>query len=259
MRKIAHEVDQLLWRVAEDGDPKAVSDFEARFPDLRVELYRRLEMVRGLRGGQKMARASRNQIPSFRPRAPKPSPVPTRVVWVTSGLVLATLGLASYMITSNFNPPSPVIAPITDSAVGPVTTTHPHNEQVVPPKVMNNEERNPGLTAKPVGTTPKWQQRQTFKFQDMDISVALQVVGQQGGLQVELAPNMPQANVTKTYEDKTAIEVLSDLAQEFGFTYFEQGKGKILVIPAVESNPNDSDINKVTQASTDPAKTDSGG
>ena len=50
--RIAPDVDKLMWTLAESGQPLAVEDFQGRFPELKVELSRRVQLMQDLRNAK---------------------------------------------------------------------------------------------------------------------------------------------------------------------------------------------------------------
>ena len=101
MKKIAPDIDQLMWTIAETGDQRAIDDFEGRFPDLKYELGKRILVLRELRQARQAGAAPR-AVPHFEPRAPA---VPSwqRPAWAGAAVLgLAVVALASYALTQSF-------------------------------------------------------------------------------------------------------------------------------------------------------------
>ena len=92
--KIPREMDELMWSVAEADDPQATAEFGERYPDLRVEMTKRVKMVRGLKGSRPRSRAERF-VPVQTVR--RFGPTKLAVAGVTA-LVLVSVGFASYAV-----------------------------------------------------------------------------------------------------------------------------------------------------------------
>src|SRR6187431_1738015 len=93
-----------MWLVAEAADQKAVEDFESRFPHLRYELAKRIEMVRNLRASGKQVR-SEGSIPQFRRPVSVASPFGPRLRWSIAALALSALAFGSFFATRALIPP----------------------------------------------------------------------------------------------------------------------------------------------------------
>jgi hypothetical protein len=229
--RISPEVDQLMWIVAEGGDSKAINDFDSRFPDLRSELAKRLEMVRSLRGAKDgLPRTPR--IPEFRPRQAELRRVDPRFVWVAAGLVAATIGLAAYSGLQGASPRVHVVEPIsTEVPKMPDIVQSDKLPEPTPSPLPTPAPPSPSPTASPA-PLPLYDRPQDFAFQNSKLSAVLHLVTHAGGLKLELAPGFVDIEISQSYPDMTPTEVLKALGNEYGFTAFDEGDGTVWVVPA---------------------------
>src|SRR5690349_8339480 len=110
MRRIAPEVERLMWLVAENRDPKAIADFELRFPELKGELAKHMAMVSGLRTAGK--KTPPHSIPRFVPRYAHVQRRPTGL-YVALAFVLGAMAFGSYAgytVLGNKQTPKPGVA-----------------------------------------------------------------------------------------------------------------------------------------------------
>lgn len=234
--KIAPELDSMMWAVAEDGNPRAIAEFESRFPDLRTELAKRLAMVRSLRGAGESVPAA---IPRFTPRkTTAPLPVSPRWPWLAASAAIAAAGFATYTVVSRQEAPRvPGVAPIQTALSSPSgAVVYSSDLPTGYPKATPHlgPEPTPGMTARPTpaASLPPYLQPQQFQFNNTKLANAIRMTCLAGGLQVEIGPGLPDVLVTKDYSGYTAVQVLQALGDEFGFTPLEDGPRKVLIIPA---------------------------
>lgn len=233
--------DELMWMVAESRDDSAVEDLVARRPELRSEVLRRATMIAGLKGA-KPEFGDLHRVPEFhRGTAPWRSR-PKIGRWILLGL--PAVALAAVIIIGpkfvqdgqpkqdNFTlqntrgslpdggakslPPNPYPVEATTTSGDPSvaatsTDVAPLGAGIREPKVTLREER--------------------IKLAD-----AIQRVAQQAGLTLDIAPGLPDFEITANYVDTGAREALEDMGQNFGFTVFDQGDRSVLVIPAVDKS-----------------------
>jgi hypothetical protein len=235
MKKVAPELDDLMWAIAEDGKPQAVAEFEARYPQFGPELARRINMVKGLKGEKRRSEAGAvPSIPRFVPREPRPASPPPRAVAITAGLVLAALAAASFTITSFVAAPPKVVTEPTPAPREPVAVRR-GPDTVIPDPVVETpkpELPKPQVADPEPPPTPRYLLPQSVSIKRAPLQTALQMVAMQGGLQLEMAPGMPNPEVAVDYEGKNTIEILEDLGRQYAFTAFDQGNGSVLIIPA---------------------------
>src|SRR5690242_7527723 len=87
-----------MWTLAEGGDPRAIAEFESRFPQLRPELARRVSIVKSMRDARPTVAGV---APAFRLRANPIRSGPPKLRLVAGGLGLVALAAASYVVTGS--------------------------------------------------------------------------------------------------------------------------------------------------------------
>ena len=235
MSKFTPEIDALLWAVAEAGNPQSVLEFEARYPQYRLELFRRLAMVKDLRGGK--APQTSSHIPLFVPKEAKPF-VSSRAVFAAGTLILAAVGLASYTVSTALWPAAkrnsepklerPVAirfdSPLRKPEL-PIEKPKPDAPPAVPlhPDTQGAE-------------VPAYLRPQDLKIARASLSDALRLIAQQGGLNLVLAPGMPNPDIAVEYHQQSVIEMLQDLGKQYAFSAFDQHDGSVVIIPAVDES-----------------------
>src|SRR5690242_17887642 len=105
MKHLPAEIERLMWLVAEGSDSRAIADFEARFPDLKHELSKRISMVRSLKSAGKTVHT--DHIPRFVPRVAAPRPMFGRSMYIAFAVMLGALAFGSYSVTAWMNRPVP--------------------------------------------------------------------------------------------------------------------------------------------------------
>lgn len=235
-----------MWMLAEQRDMQAVEEFEGRFPELRLELAKRVAMVNGLRG----AKENSPPIPRFR------APSPQRLVWqrplvvALSGAVLLALAFGAYLGTGSWLTAraTPELQQGLEAATGPGTTTEPQpfaapSEPigVVPPVL----EPDP-VAAEALRTH---QRPHAVRIEGASLMTVLEAIGMQTGLALEIAPGMPDFNVSIAYEGMTGIQMLQDLGKRYQFTALDQGGNKVLIVPVVATGRGERENPQPTDSS----------
>ncbi|MFZ4509145.1 MAG: hypothetical protein ACOYON_15775 [Fimbriimonas sp.] len=220
-----------MWAIAEEGDPVALDQFVERYPDWKKELSRRIEMVRGLRGAKVASGSSR---PAFQLRA-EPTPwwrSPGSAVAAT--IAIAALGFASFSVAQwvfrDKTPRPPVLQ--TGVSREPFVV-EPTPKTDIPPvrqddPVATNEQ--------PVQKVPAFLRPTNLRLRGAKLEAAIRAVGAAGELVVEIAPGLPDIDVVVDYRQQTPIAMLQEMGQTYAFTAFEQGDGKVLIVPAVDGS-----------------------
>jgi hypothetical protein len=54
-------------------------------------------------------------------------------------------------------------------------------------------------------------------------------------LELEIAPGMPNPELVADFRDASGMEMLMELGPRFGFTAFNQGDNRVLIIPALDA------------------------
>lgn len=232
--RIAPDVEQMMWMVAESADPQAVADFESRFPALRYELSKRIDMVRKLKASGKAVSTS-GSIPRFIPRPQAQNPGAMRARWSVAVVALSALAFGSFYGTKLLldKPLSPKTTNVVQVSPGTVPKSPPPVDQT--PQVPETQApAGQGLHPpddEPV-SLPKWQAPNSVKFERIGLAMAIRAIAEQCGLTLDMPPDMPNEDIVVHYQNMTGIQMLQDMAPQFGFSVFDQGDGKVLVIPA---------------------------
>ena len=246
--RVPADIDTLMWTVAEEGNVRARDEFDARYPEHRLELVRRIEMVKGLKQGRP-DHVEAAAVPRFRP-APKPTVNKRMVVW-TSGLVLASVALASYTVVSLLSTPSATPKHVSHPVVPEVKFVTPSaTEPTMANSLPHANEPPPESPAPKPVETPAYLKPQDVTIERAPLQTVLKLLAAQGGLKIDFDPGMPNPDVAIHYQGKTVIEMLEDLGRQYAFTPFDQGNGSVIVVPVREGDP--------TARPTIPAHTKSG-
>lgn len=260
--RIEPDVDSLMWTVAEGSNPHAVDDFEARFPDLKAELSKRVKLLSGLRSAKSL------YVPAVRPaftphllasrrqRFTKPALVGAMLL-LGAVLAVATFSVASFIGTreaekaykqesidmhngacipatpGKFNPStarSYQARPATSTTGAPSVPDVPQSQGQNAPaseSSANTSQAAQGALSAPNDDLSPVQ----VKLLQVPLSQALQFVGSKAGLQVELAPGMPNPTVDVDYSNMSAASILRAMGAKYGFRALNQGQGKVLAVP----------------------------
>lgn len=248
MSRIPPELDRLMWTLAEESNDRAIEEFVARFPAHRAELMHRTSMVRGLRGAK--AGLVRKDVPRFAPQPNLPSQTTRPLAFATAVLVLAAFGLASYAwisakesrssvtpVAENRRVDAPLVVPnpesfvkrsnglpnpiVRDNVIGTNPLPSPGGQPIAPP-------------SGPQAPEPAYLKPKDVTISDTALQTAIALVTDGSGLRVEFAPGFPDQEVSLSYVGKDTVEILRDLSQKYGFTIFDEGEGRVLLVPAVE-------------------------
>ena len=261
MSRVPKDMDQLMWLVAEAGDLKAADEFASRYPEHRLELYKRFNMVRQLKESNPASASSTSAQPQWRPpTSQKPSRAPARWSWAMAALALATIGAASYGITkfataNRANDSVNSVQPFSQNDVNghetrgplgaPTNTTLPEKTASTNPTTPQpGKFTNPETLQNPV-PNPAPPPGMTIKLDDVELTTAIQAIGAQANLQLVLGPGLPNPKISLDYRGVNAVDVIQDLGRRYGFTAFDQGDGSILIIPATDV--------KATTGTSDPS------
>jgi hypothetical protein len=236
MRKIAPELDQMMWFLAEQGSTEAVEQFEARYPELKYELAQRISIVRQFRGAGRRAHREVT-VPAFRPVEVRPVPQSRRLVAGVAALSLAAIAAATYTAVVFMQPtPAPSVRHETAPPIQTPIEQNPEPTQESPAPTPSEPTPKQAEPEPPVDTTPAYLKPQELKVEQAPLVTALRLVAAQGGLQLTVAPNMPNPQVRFSYHGLNTIEMLQDLGRQYAFTAFDQGDGTVLIVPAVDPN-----------------------
>ncbi|HRF61029.1 MAG TPA: hypothetical protein PLH94_14085 [Fimbriimonadaceae bacterium] len=259
--KIPTHIDEKLWQLAEGGDADAALAFLASYPELKPEFEARSTMVAQLRGARP-APANPLTVPAFRTPAPAPTPfLPRWAMAATASVALLGLGFASYMVVKYSGAPEPKPIPITrnDSTGTPDGTTSGPPESLKPRFVFQNPTPGtadrggsnpprvefagppaPTRTSKlsPPVSDPKPQDVPelrpiTIRSNKIGLHRALRSIGAKAGLKILIAPGLEDEIVVLDYRGP-ALQVLTDIGRNFGFTPITQGERTIILVPAAD-------------------------
>ena len=242
MRKVAPEMDQLMWTLVEAGNDRAIQEFAYRHPEHRTELMRRVTMVSSLRRANPELSAPASP-PPFRPRqAPAPAPT-SRWMVAAVATALAGLAVASYYAGSQLFPKATPVPTVVETPKGTPSNVDRFEEDESKPKdpVASVAETPPSSPVRdePPIEPPRVSSRPiSLRISQAPLITVLEAIAAQSGMKVIPAPGMVNPDVNVNYENRPAMEVLEDLGRQHHFTAFDQGDGSIIVIPAVQQDLN---------------------
>ena len=246
MKHLPPEIESLIWAIAESGEPRAVLESEQRYPQYTIQLHERIKMVRALKqGGQSKIP---NRPPEFRPRPATRSEVP-KPLWISAAVLgLAAIGFGAFTITASLSKPAvPVVtkpnldppklpsadvvvrgdSDLGDRGMRSNNPTSPNSvDPRTPPPVQQAEEP----------PSPAYLVKKNLRVKRAGLHAALMLIGEAGGLTIEIAPGLPNPDVVLDYQQKTPIEMLKALGEDYAFSAFDEGENKILIIPARDSS-----------------------
>jgi len=247
MKKVAPELDALMWTLAEEGNARAIDEFGARHPNLRGELLHRISMVKGLRDSKTHLATPRVATPKFVPREPHVSMMQARgPAAIVGGLVLAAIAAAAFLVTTIMAPaPRPTVVPIEQTTekggssavvktedkpveVSPVqsdpTTPGPGSRTIDPPSV--NDEKDVADSTKPTN----------LRIDNAPLFTVLNLMQDLCGVKIQFAPGTLNPMVSVDYHGMTAMDMLRDLGKRYAFTPLDQHDGSIWVVPVVDKS-----------------------
>jgi len=231
MKRVAPELDGLMWTLAEEGNDRAIDEFGARHPELRSELLRRIAMVKGLRGEKKRTIEAPKAIPRFVPKETKT----TGPNYVVGGLVLAALCAFAFAVTIFLTPSPRVHSGDVPNRVAPVAENQPPPRQDPAPQTPNEPVVNVNPPTPAQKEADEKLKPGTLKVEHAPLLTVLQMMADVCGVEIIPAPGMPNPDVVVDYRDLNAMQMLQDLGKQYGFTPMDQHDGSIIVIPAVEA------------------------
>lgn len=229
MKKVAPDIDQLMWTLAEARDMPAIAEFEQRFPDLRLELAQRVAMVGGLRG----ARFEEGRpAPRFQPSRP-PAPLWSKPLLLAGGFaVLLVFAWGAYSGTRVLLASRTGVVPA--AAIQHVGVQEPVAPEPDPAALPVTPNPVPGAVAA-APHTPPYLVRISIRIEDAPLHTVLAAIASQSGLSLEIAPGMPNFTVSAAYNDQVGVQMLQDLGRRYGFSVLGQGENRVLLVPAVDA------------------------
>ena len=229
MKKLPPDIDDLIWTLAEDGNAIAQDQFRGRYPEYAEALDARITLVKGIKRAKAPATESRPELPKF---SPKPN---VRPMWtLTPGiaaLLLVALGVASFTIVYFTSLATrPPVETVKKGPGRPVAVNFPAANQTTNSVPLKEPPRVQTPTPQP--EDPAYLRLQSVSFKGANLALALKAIAAQGGLEITIAPGLPEETIDVSYSGVTTIEILQDLGEKYRFTPFDQGDGSVLVIPA---------------------------
>lgn len=227
-RNIPQELDQWMWTVAESGDSDAIEQFGERYPQLRLELANRIQMVAKMKGN--------------RPRSVSAPPLrlaqqsqyrPSFSRWAMVGAVCAAISVAfaGYTAVQRFSAtqseptkPTPITASNFSGQPETPIVKRDTGYHVLP-------EHAPAPTPTPEVPQLPAERLITVKFEQIRLLTALEAIAAEGNVQLEIAPNMPDIEIGLEYRNQPVDVILNHLGDAHGFRLLVQGKGKYLIVP----------------------------
>lgn len=232
MSKVPQDIDRLLWSVAEDGSPRAIADFENRFPQFKIELGQRIRALHALKGAK--PRSGVDSIPRF--AMTSSSNAPKRWVYALGMGALAALGFGSYLWTAKMVRPVEPATPATVSSVLP-STMPPGAGNDMSPKVVPHSVQPSGTQPNPPLVAKQGPKLFSLRMKEAPLEAVLAAIGIESGLKVHIAPGLVSSDIEIDFPEMSGMQMLAQLGQEHGFTAFDEGGGSVLIIPARDNQP----------------------
>ena len=233
MSQIPMDLDQTMWDIAERGDKKAAADFSDRFPNLADAMKSRMSLVSGMKGVRKAITPS--FIPGFSPRflyKPKPK-------WKRYGPALLSIGAlaaASYYVTQN------LLTPLPDASsfrTGPTGAAGAPKVDLQPPITARpNYDQGPYPAKASIDISDEQPTR--IRMSQVHLVNAIQAIGHRFRVEIEMPKDFPDPVVNFDILGTDAMSFLNQLGHDHGFTAFDEGKNRLLVVPAHASDPTAS-------------------
>jgi hypothetical protein len=103
------------------------------------------------------------------------------------------------------------------------------------PVVIKGETRTPAPPTNQTEVEPALV-KGSLKIDNARLLDVLQLISETCKIKIDPAPGMPNPEVMVNYTQRNAMEMLSDLGAQYGFTPLNQHDGSILVVPARDPN-----------------------
>lgn len=240
MKGLPRELDELMWILADRNDAQAIESFGNRYPEQRAELAYRLNLARKLRTQRPAADAN---MPLFSPRVPVRARRP-RWIAVAAAFASAVIVYAGYAVGNAWIVRSePKVASVTEGkrvldsnlslGVEQSAQTRQTPLQTAPDSRLGKDVADAPAPRQPksepyVSTEPKI----SIRSEPIPLHQALKQIASLGGYTLELAPKLENEPVELNIVDQSALQAIEDLGSKFGFTAFDQGGRRLLIIPA---------------------------
>lgn len=267
MSKIPKDVDDLMWLAAESGNPQAVRDFGNRFPHLRGELLKRVQMVSEFKKAGSRGPAS----PVFRSEAPRGRMPSRNAMTLAFSAIAAAAGIlvvfgAMILFRPKLSPPpsmgQTVVTGASTSGGVVYRGAAPQAGQsapVDPPRAAGGQiypQSPPGSGSPPngypnagsgsvpaLGTAPSASGSTpiSIALKGADLRTAMQLLSLQAKLKIQLAPGMMNPEVDFQYQDTSPDAILQDMGRKYGFTSLYQGDDFYILVPVRDSGGKGTD------------------
>lgn len=239
--RIDQATDELMWLIAEQGEPGAVEALVKRRPELHAEMLKRLELVRGLKG-LKRTTAAAQPIPVFAKRTPRELGAPRWAMATLATVALLGIGSASFFVAKGvLNKPEEqahVSQPTGEAKLSENRTSGDPTTMASVARPTAEASLGPN-EVKPIAAAPTetaYSKLVTLEHKKIGLYAALNSLARQSGINIQIGPGLENVEIVCSYAGQPAIKVLNDLAATLGFTVFEQGNDSVLIIP--ETDPN---------------------
>jgi hypothetical protein len=248
-----------MWNIADSGEIAAAESFQKRFPELKHELAKRMNLVADIKKAKALHMAvpvrpefrlkQRAQSNGFKPSG--------RLVASTAFVLGAALVFAvSYTIMKVRNAPAPQqTSPGLPSCLTPKAPAHPptYNSQInskerlvpystdtqmtkpLPPSIKDHASEQldeNGNGPVPVESTPEeiGPKPQRMIMKQVHLSDALHAISSQYGLKIQTAPGFPDPTIDLDTQEKDALGILRDIGTKYGFGVVEEGDKSVLLV-----------------------------
>ena len=233
MSSIPQDLDATMWDIANRHDHQAAADFSQRFPALAPEMATRMEAVQGLRGYR--AAIAPSFVPAFKPRFQYKPRGPLRKYGPTAA-GLAMLAAASYYVALNLTTPLPNIpVPPAPAVEKPPLVLEPQPVPQAPAKDINDSGPVPFHQEAGHQPAPAPEVLGHAAFDHVPLLTALKAIAEKGSIELTIPDQFPNPEVTADVTGKDALDMMQQLGAQYGFSAFSQGRGKVLLIPAVDT------------------------
>lgn len=240
MGEPTNPVSELMWLLAEQGEPSAIEAFTKKYPEHRVELLHRVKILRGIKSVRSDGLTSAGSAAEFKPLSHiKELPKEFNWVPIKVGSGLLGVGLVAFLLTSQFTGKTQSVQVQSPSVTQPTPATNsdpmermyslPQDRSTkVEPGKLDPGAMQPVPTAEPLALL---QRHVTVKADEERLLGVLNEISLQTGLMFQIAPGLADSPLSVDFHDITAEEALREIGQMLNIGFFEQNPGQILIIP----------------------------
>jgi hypothetical protein len=228
------EIDELMWQVADSGDPKARLEFANRYPQWVPELDNRAAMARRFRSAKPAA-----SVVPFQ-SGPLLNQVPKGLSWRGVSLSVAGLALAAIVIGQ-------VVASLASSNQvrtedsAPVTRRAGFGSETGLGDALG--EASP--VDRPINIDALDPRRSVVNVASgSSLRSTLINLAKDSKIQLVFAPGFQDQQVKIEVHYADYRHALNRLGQEFGFTALEQQEGTFLLVPEVDHSQEPQPIER---------------